>query len=146
MPCYPAIFIPHNDGRYDVYFPDLPGLVSQGTDLGNAITMAQEGLSLHLGSMIEDNDPLPQPSSVKEALAKHEMESEDGSTPVGECLCQHVPYVPLAREEKAPPVRLSISLKPAIVERIDVMADEMGLTRSGLIAVATRDYINRMQV
>ncbi len=32
-----------------------------------------------------------------------------------------------------------------IVENIDAMAEEMGLTRSGLIAVATRDYIHRMR-
>ena len=42
-------------------------------------------------------------------------------------------------------MHLSISLKPAVVESIDAMAEEMGLTRSGLITVATRDYIARMR-
>lgn len=145
MKYYPAIFIPHQDGHFDVYFPDLPGLVSQGEDLGDAIAMAQEGLSLHLGSMIEDNDPLPAPSTIREALAKHMAEREEGSTPAEECVCQFVPYIPLPEEEKAAPVRLSISLKPVILERIDQVATELGLTRSGLIAVATREYCNRMQ-
>ena len=49
------------------------------------------------------------------------------------------------KKKEAAPVRLSISLKPVIVERIDSVAAELGLTRSGLIAVATREYCNRMQ-
>jgi predicted RNase H-like HicB family nuclease len=148
MKYYPAIFIPHQDGRFDVYFPDLPGLVSQGDDMGHAIARAQEGLSLHLGSMIEDDDPVPAPSTIREALARHaEFSSEEGDagTPVEEVLCQFVPYIPLPKEEKAAPMRLSITLKPSVVGNIDAMAEEMGLTRSGLIAVATRDYISRMR-
>ncbi|MDR2820247.1 MAG: type II toxin-antitoxin system HicB family antitoxin [Desulfovibrio sp.] len=39
----------------------------------------------------------------------------------------------------------SISLKPSILAHIDAMAEEMGLTRSGLIAVAARDYVSRMK-
>ena len=49
------------------------------------------------------------------------------------------------KKKEAAPIRLSISLKPVIVERIDSVAAELGLTRSGLIAVATREYCNRMQ-
>ena len=58
---YPATFTPHNDGsgRYDVTFADLPGCVSQGASLEDALRMGQEALSLHIGSMIEDGDPLP---------------------------------------------------------------------------------------
>ena len=41
---YPATFTPHTDGtgRYDVTFADLPGCVSQGASLEDAIRMAQE--------------------------------------------------------------------------------------------------------
>ncbi|MCL2102516.1 MAG: ribbon-helix-helix domain-containing protein [Syntrophorhabdaceae bacterium] len=42
-------------------------------------------------------------------------------------------------------VNLSISLKPAFLRSIDAMAEEMGLSRSGVIAVAAREYIQRMQ-
>ena len=144
---YPAIFIPHEDGRYDVYFPDIDGVISQGRDLGHAITMAQEALSLHLSSMFADNDPVPSPSSIDGALALHVKYSEGEGAPVEKCICQFIPYIPLQRKEKEKiqPMHLSISLKPAVVESIDAMAEEMGLTRSGLITVATRDYIARMR-
>ena len=60
---YPATFTPHTDGtgRYDVTFADLPGCVSQGASLEDAIRMAQEALGLHIGSMVEDGDTLPEP-------------------------------------------------------------------------------------
>ena len=69
---YPATFTPHTDGtgRYDVTFADLPGCVSQGASLEDAIRMAQEALGLHIGSMVEDGDTLPEPSSLEGARRK----------------------------------------------------------------------------
>jgi predicted RNase H-like HicB family nuclease len=144
---YPATFNPHQDGRYDVTFVDLPGCVSQGKDLEDALRMAKEALALHLGGMMADGDPLPTASTLETARRLDEVEAleENDPLPAG-ALWQYVLVdVPPSKVKAELPVRLSISLKPAIVERIDAMAEEMGLTRSGLIAVATRDYVNRMQ-
>lgn len=143
---YPATLVPLNDGtgRYDVTFVDLPGCVSQGNSLEDALRMAQEAMSLHVGSMIEDGDPLPEPSTLDEARRLAEQEAgEDGYTLPEGTLYQFV--VADVKKKEAAPIRLSISLKPVIVERIDRVASELGLTRSGLIAVATREYCNRMQ-
>jgi hypothetical protein len=71
------------------------------------------------------------------------MEAGDCSTEG--MFCRYVVVKPYPLKASEPPMRLSISLKPAVVERIDAMAEEMGLTRSGLLNVAARDYINRMQ-
>jgi len=145
---YPATFAPKSDGsgRYDVTFADLPGCVSQGDSLEDALRMAQEALALHLGSMLEDGDPIPGPSTLDGARAKDkQMEQEEGFAYPDGVMYQFVLADVRKPARETAPVRLSISLKPAIVDRIDAMADEMGLTRSGLIAVATRDYINRMQ-
>jgi len=145
---YPATFAPKNDGsgRYDVSFADLPGCVSQGDSLEDALRMAQEALALHLGSMLEDGDPIPEPSTLDRARAKDEqMGREEGFAHPDGTMHQFVLADVRKPVRETAPVRLSISLKPAIVERIDAMADEMGITRSALIAVATRDYINRMQ-
>jgi predicted RNase H-like HicB family nuclease len=145
---YPATFTPYDDGssRYGVTFVDLPGCVSVGENLDDALRMAAEALSLHVGTMLEDGDPIPKPSSLTESAEKDaRLCEEDGIPQQPGTLHQYVHFEPLVQVKETPPVRLSISLKPAIVERIDAMAGEMGLTRSGLIAVATRDYINRMQ-
>ena len=145
---YPATFAPKNDGsgRYDITFADLPGCVSQGDNLEDALHMAQEALTLHLSGMLADGDPLPAPSTLEDARAKDEREAQTEGYELPQGALYQLVLADVRRPAKdAAPVRLSISLKPAVVERIDSMAEEMGLTRSGLIAVATRDYINRMQ-
>lgn len=145
---YPATFTPYEDasGRYGVTFVDLPGCVSVGENLDDALRMAAEALSLHVGSMLEDKDPIPTPSTLEQAAeADARICEEEGIPREPGTLHQYVHFEPLVQTKETAPVRLSISLKPAVVERIDAMAEEMGLTRSGLIAVATRDYINRMQ-
>ena len=145
---YPATLAPKSDGsgRYDVTFADLPGCVSQGDSLEDALRLAQEALTLHLGSMMEDGDSIPEPSTLGGARAKDaQVEQEEGFAHPEGTIYQFVLADVRKPARETAPVRLSISLKPAIVKRIDSMADEMGLTRSGLIAVATRDYINRMQ-
>ncbi len=145
---YPATLTPYDDnsGRYGVTFVDLPGCVSVGENLDDALRMAAEALSLHVGAMLEDGDPIPNPSSLAESAEKDaRLCEEDNIPPEPGTLHQYVHFEPLIQVRETPPVRLSISLKPAVVERIDAMAAEMGLTRSGLINVATRDYISRMQ-
>src|SRR3954453_21327981 len=68
----------HKDAESDfgVSFPDLPGLVTAGTDLDEARAMAEEALALHLEGMAEDGDAVPEPSSLEEVMA--DAENRDG--------------------------------------------------------------------
>jgi len=59
---YPAYFRRVESGGYSVDFPDLPGCVSAGDSLEEALAMARESLSLHLYGMAEDGDAIPAPS------------------------------------------------------------------------------------
>ena len=34
---YPAVFETNNDGSYTISFPDLPGCISEGKNLGDAL-------------------------------------------------------------------------------------------------------------
>jgi predicted RNase H-like HicB family nuclease len=56
---YPAYFRHTVSGGYSVDFPDLPGCVSAGDDLAEALAFAREALSLHLYGMLEDNESIP---------------------------------------------------------------------------------------
>lgn len=56
---YPAYFRHVDSGGYSVDFPDLPGCISVGDTLEEALTMAREALSLHLYGMIDDGDAIP---------------------------------------------------------------------------------------
>lgn len=60
---YPAILEYNNDG-ISVEFPDLPGCFTCGNTTEEAINNAKEALGLHLYGMEQDNDPIPNPSSI----------------------------------------------------------------------------------
>jgi predicted RNase H-like HicB family nuclease len=42
---YPAVFHANEDGSHTITYPDLPGCVTEGKSLGNALFMAQSALS-----------------------------------------------------------------------------------------------------
>ncbi|MBN1241080.1 MAG: type II toxin-antitoxin system HicB family antitoxin [Spirochaetales bacterium] len=59
---FPACFRHVEGGSWSVDFPDLPGCVTAGDTLEEALSMAREALSLHLYGMLEDGDAIPESS------------------------------------------------------------------------------------
>lgn len=51
------------DASYGIWFADLPGCVSAGNTIAEAIEGAHEALALHIAGMIEDGDPIPSASA-----------------------------------------------------------------------------------
>jgi len=60
---YLAVFEPSKTG-FSVYFPDLPGCISHGGNLEEAMNEARDALGLHLYGMEKDGDKIPEPSRV----------------------------------------------------------------------------------
>jgi len=58
---YFAVFEPTDTG-YSVYFPDLPGCVTVGGDMAQAVKMAGRALGLHLWGMERDGEEIPAPT------------------------------------------------------------------------------------
>lgn len=146
---YPATLLPHptQSGRYDVTFADLPGCVTSGDTLEQALQRAHDALAMHLGAMLADGDPMPDPSTLEAARLADEAEALEENDPLPEgTLWQYILVEATPRKAKAEaPVRLSISLKPSIIDKIDAIAEDMGMSRSAVINVAARDYISRVQ-
>lgn len=61
---YPAIIERGEGPGFGVFFPDLPGCTSAGDTIEAAAQSAEEVLGLHLRGMIEDGDPLPDPTPL----------------------------------------------------------------------------------
>lgn len=57
------------EDSYNVYFPDLPGAITCGDDIEDAVFMAQDALEGHLLVMEDDNDEIPKPSEYKELVS-----------------------------------------------------------------------------
>lgn len=67
---YPCTLEPEEEEGFErafnVSFPDLPGALTCGNGLGEALENAEEVLELVLGSYVEDNEEIPTPSPAAE--------------------------------------------------------------------------------
>lgn len=61
---YPAIFHANSDGSYTITFPDLPGCISEGKSLGNALNMAQSALSQWIEYLTDKKQEIPKASEI----------------------------------------------------------------------------------
>ena len=73
---YPAIFTPCIEKTgYTVEVPDLPGCVTEGKDLVNAIEMGTDAASGWILSELEEGNDIPAPSLRKDDIKLEEPES-----------------------------------------------------------------------
>ena len=72
---YPAIFYPDEEGRYTVEVPDLPGCVTFGDSLAEAIYMGEDAASGWVLSELEEGKEAPVASQIGEIRPE---EGEDG--------------------------------------------------------------------
>jgi predicted RNase H-like HicB family nuclease len=129
---YPAILAAAPDGAVGVVFPDFSGCVSGGETVQAAAVNAIEALSLHVEAMLADGDTVPEPGILG---AVPDWLAEDSSSILGHCL------VPVDIATKA--IRLNITMDEALVHRLDAAAAAEGFTRSGYLAQAARERIQK---
>jgi predicted RNase H-like HicB family nuclease len=60
---YPAIFHKNVDESFTIIFPDLPGCISEGKSLGNAMYMAQSALAQWINYLTDKKQEIPEASS-----------------------------------------------------------------------------------
>lgn len=65
---YPAVFHANMDGSYTITYPDLPGCISEGKSLANALHMAQSALSQWIAYLSDEGKPIP-PATSASAVA-----------------------------------------------------------------------------
>jgi antitoxin HicB len=54
------------DGGYTVTVPTLPGCITYGETIDEAITMAKEAIELYIESLVVHNEPVPDESNMLE--------------------------------------------------------------------------------
>lgn len=62
---YPAVFYPCEEGGYSVEVPDLPGCISEGDTLADAILMGEDAASGWVLDELESGRPAPPASPIK---------------------------------------------------------------------------------
>ena len=56
------------DGGYTVTVPALPGCVTQGETLEEAIAMAKDAIRLHIEALMADGEPVPEVRELPQAI------------------------------------------------------------------------------
>lgn len=126
---YLAIFEPDGAGGYGVYFPDLPGCISNGASLEEAQLEAADALGLHLYGLENDGEHVPEPSKALEA---------DPETAEGYLVCPVTVFPDLVRNEiDNRSAQASITL-PAWIK---AMAEEQRLDISQIATTALKDVL-----
>ncbi|MBB4268208.1 type II toxin-antitoxin system HicB family antitoxin [Roseospira visakhapatnamensis] len=70
---YPVVIEVGETGRFGGFFPDLPGCGAGGDTVEACHADAQAALTLHLAGMIEDGDPLPEPTPLGDVTVDPEV-------------------------------------------------------------------------
>ena len=73
---YPAVFCKNDDDSFTITYPDLPGCISEGKSLANALKMAQAALAQWVNYLSENGEDVPLASNIKSiALREDEFAS-----------------------------------------------------------------------
>ncbi len=59
-----AVVIERGPRNLSAYVPDLPGCITTGRDLDEIARNLREAIALHLEGLIEDGEPIPDPSTT----------------------------------------------------------------------------------
>jgi predicted RNase H-like HicB family nuclease len=104
------------ESDYGVSFPDFPGCITAGRTLEEAREFAVEALTLHIAGMVEDGEPLPEPSTLDQLAKDPAMRGA----------------VAFLVDADAPErtVRVNITARESQIEAIDRLARKAGMTRS----------------
>jgi len=120
------------DSAYGISFPDVPGCISAGDTIDEAVHNAVEALSGHVRMLEADGDPVPEPRDFDAIMADESLavDREGAMTTV----------VPLVRD-RGSTMRVNVSFDLGLLEAVDATARERGQTRSAFLASAARREI-----
>jgi len=63
---YKLRLVPEPDGGYTVFVPALPGCITFGENVDEAIEMAKEAIGLYVEELTERGEPIPDDSNTSE--------------------------------------------------------------------------------
>lgn len=127
---YIALIHKEADSDYGVSFPDLPGVITAGTTLDEARTMAEEALAFHIEGLMADGEAIPEPSRLEDIMADRKNR---------EAVAALIP----AKTEAPRAVRVNITLPADVLQQIDRYAKMHGLSRSSFLAKAAKAKMER---
>lgn len=124
----------HKDAKsdYGVSVPDLPGCISAGETIEDALVMAREAIELHLIGLIEEGGFPPEPTPIEQWREDPDFAGATWAV------------VRIEESNLSPKAqRVQITLPERLLIAVDEFADRHDQTRSGLLARAVWEYMGR---
>lgn len=127
---YPAVFVPseEKEGRINIYFPDLPGALSYGDSLSEALYMARDCACLWLADELNEGNPLPKPSKTEDI-------KPEGNGFIQYVLCDMDEYM---RTHEKKTVRKNVTI-PAW---LNIQGEKLGLNFSEVLTQALMQKVS----
>ena len=132
---YPIVIHKDPDSDYGVTVPDLPGCFSGGDTMEEAIEMAHEAITGHIGTLLMDGQMVPEKMPLESHLADEFY--VDGIWALVD--------VDLS-EISAKIVEVNIAFPEPVLAMIDEAAAKERETRSSLLTRAVLSHIDRQTV
>ena len=124
---YPVIFEPTSEG-FSVYSPVLNGCVSYGKDIEEGLANIKEAVTLHISSMIDDGEVVPQFDILQ-------IQKENAQ---GILMMVEPDRLQPSKLLKGRAVRINITIDEYLLELTDKRAKELHINRSALIESGLR--------
>ena len=129
---YPVVIHKDKKSDYGVSVPDLPGCISAGATVDEALAMVREAIELHLEGLIEEGGVVPLATPIEKL--RNSPDHAEGTWAI-----VHVDEKTL----RVKIARVGITMPRRVLDAIDRHAKAHGETRSGLLARAAVRYIGR---
>ncbi|MBT9155081.1 MAG: hypothetical protein DDT37_00046 [Firmicutes bacterium] len=124
---YPAVFEPCEEGGYTVVFPDLPGCITEGDAVDDALAMAKEVLELYLYGLERKAEKMPPPSNPAVC-----------SVPAGGFVSLVEAWMPAVRYDMA---TKSVKKTLTIPSWLNDHAEQQGINYSQLLQAALKEHL-----
>ena len=134
MRSYIALIDDEGGKGFGVVFPDLPGCVTEGDTLDEAVDRAREALSLYAAEAAARGYGMAEPRPIEALRADPEFRRS-----LKNALLVAVPLAAGLGERE----RVNVMLDKILLSEIDAAAAKTGTTRSGFLEIAARDRIVR---
>lgn len=129
---YPVWIDKEPSSDYGVVVPDLPGCVSAGETIDEAIEMVREAIELHVEGLLDEGLAVPRSGTIE----NHQCRPEYAG---GTWALVSVDLSDLRLTTR----RVNISMPERVLEATDQYAARIGESRSGLLVRAVSEYMGR---
>lgn len=126
MKTFLALVQKDDDSAFGVSFPDLPGCFSAADEEKDILSNAAEALELWF-----EDEPMRAPRPLHKVTADVADDLAQGAFLIA------VPYIRRTSRQR----RVNVSLDTGTLDAIDTAAGQLGLTRSGFLAMAALNEI-----